>query len=293
MRATALAVLIAASPSAAAAADAKAAKNSPAIQKFYQEALDSYAREDYRTAIMKWTAIMKEDSTQRTAQTMIIDARQHIVRLTRKKRLRAFEFIAAGRYREAFQELQGLLDQDPGDPELEATQRRLESIIKLAPEIAPKTRAARVAVLGLKGYLALPPDLRLAHNALRYARDIAPDDELYKNLIDLLFAEYPELTTADAVTPGMKLLEYKHHVALHQIYDGKHHLAVITLNEILALEPSDLMALKRLGSANYSLGRLEEARAAWSAAQKLAPADKTLEHFLAKIRKYKSSAPKP
>jgi tetratricopeptide (TPR) repeat protein len=293
MRSTALAVLLAALPPAAAAADKPPVKNSPAIQQYYQDALDSYAHEDYREAIIKWTAILKEDPDQKSAQTMIIDARQRLVLLTAKQRKLTFDFIASGQYRKALHEHEVLIDQDPNDPELMATQRRMESVIQLAPEIAPDSRAARATILGLKGYLAFPPDLKLAHNALRYACEIAPDEALHRNLLKLLYSDYPALAAADPVTPGMKLLEYKHYVALHQIYDAKHHLAVITLNEILALAPDDLMALKRLGSANYSLGRFDEARSAWSAAQKLAPHDKTLEHFLAKIRKSKSSSTKP
>lgn len=270
----------------------KTVKNSPAIKKYYAEAFELYTRQDYRGAIIKWTAILKEDPDQRTAQTMILDGRKKIAVLTRERRKQAFDFIAAGEYRKALLELQGLLDQDPGDPDLEATQRRLENIIKLAPRIASETRAARASILGLKGFLALPPDLRLAHNALRYAREAAPSEKLYESLLALLYEEYPSLTTADAVTPGMKLLEYKHYIALHQIYDAKHHQAVLTLNEILMFEPGDVMALKRLGSAYYSLNRMDDAQAAWTAALRLAPKDKTLEHFLGKIKKYKSSAPK-
>lgn len=293
MRSSALAVLLAALPPAAAAQDKPPVKNSPAIQQYYQDALNSYAHEDYREAIIKWTAILKEDPEQKSAQTMIIDARQRLALLTAKQRKLTHDHIAAGQYRKAFLEHQVLLDQDPDDPELVATQSRMESVIKLAPEIEPGSRAARAAILGLKGYLSSPPDLHLAHNALRYACEIAPGEDLYANFLKLLYTDYPALATADPVTPGMKLLEYKHYVALHQIYDAKHHLAVITLNEILALAPDDLMALKRLGSANYSLGRYDQARSAWTAAQRLAPHDKTLEHFLAKIRKYKSNASKP
>lgn len=270
----------------------KALKHSPLIKQYYAEALDFYAHENFRAAVIKWTAVLKEDPDQRTAQTMILAARKRIAVLTQEKRRSAFDFIAQGEYRKAFLELQVLLDQDPGDPDLEATQRRLENIIKLSPRLPPTTKAARAAVLGLKGYLALPPDLRLAHNALRYARETAPDAPLFKSLLELLYEEYPSLVAADAVTPGMKLLEYKHYVALHQIYDAKHHQAVLTLNEILMFEPGDLMALKRLGSAYYSLNRMDDAQSAWTAALKLAPHDKTLEHFLGKIKKYKNSAAK-
>lgn len=294
MRLSALALLLALQP--AAAAERSKSKNSPAVQQYYSEALDLYARENYREAIIKWTAILKEDPDQKTAQTMIETARQRIIALTKQRRQRTFDYIGEGDYRKASLELQSLLDQDPGDPDLETLQRRLDDLIKVAPELNPRARPGRAAVLGVKGYLTIPPDLKLAHNGLRYARELSPRNEVYQNLMDRLYADYPALASADAPTQGMKLLEYKHHVALHQIYDGKHHQAVITLGEILTLEPSDLLALKRLGSANYSLGRYGEARSAWSAALKLAPKDKTLKHFLSKInkvRKYKSSEEKP
>ena len=266
----------------AGAADDKS-KNTALIKQYYQDALQSYAAGDYRAAVMKWTAILKEDPDQKSAQSMILEARERINLMTKKRRMRAFGYIAVAQYRKAAGELQILLDQDPGDPQLTTLQNRLQTVMKTAPSLSPKTKASRAAILGLKGYLTLPPDLKLAHDGLRYAVEIAPGEDVYKELLRLLRADYPGLETEDAVTPGMKLLEYKHQIALHQIYDAKYHLAVLTLNQILALEPDDGLALKRLGSAYYSLKRMDEARAAWTAALKLSPHNKTLEKFLAKI----------
>jgi tetratricopeptide (TPR) repeat protein len=222
-----------------------------------------------------------------------LDARSQIQRLTQARRKRAFTDISLGQYRKSLLELQALLDQDPGDPQLLLLQRRLQALITLAPKISSPGKAARAAVLGLKGYLSLPPNYKMAYNGLRYARELAPQDALYKNLLELLIADEPSLPSTDVVTPGLKLLEYKHRVALHQIYDAKYHLAILTLDEILALEPKDLLALKRLGSAYYSLGRRDDARAAWTSALKIAPQDATLKRFLSKLKTYKSSASTP
>lgn len=282
-RAGALATLLAA---ASAAADDKPAVpvNSPAIQKYYDEAFKAYTQGDYRLAIQKWNAVIKEAPEQTTAPAMIQEAREKLLTASKERRQKTFELIAAGRYRDAIVVLQELLDQDPGDPQLQALQTRLEGILKLADALSPDTKAGRAAVLGLKGYLTIPPDLTLAHNALRYAIELMPEDERYKKFLDLLIADYPVLATLDPVTPGMKLLEYKNTVALHLIYDGKYHAAVLALDEILTLEPEELTALKRLGSAYYSLGRMADARRAWSEALKLAPKDKTLREFLAKTK---------
>jgi tetratricopeptide (TPR) repeat protein len=280
--AAAFAVLL--SAPASAAEEKAAAKGNTVIQQYYAEALKYYVQGDYRQAIIKWTAIVKEAPEQTTAPTMILEARKKILLVTKERRQRTFDYIGVGQYQKAHFELQALLDQDPGDPQLQALQSRLDHIIKLVPFLFPRSKAARAAILGLKGYLTLPPDLTLAHNGLRYAGELAQGDDKYAKLLSIVYAEFPVVATLDPVTPGMKFLEYKHHVALHQIYDGKYHTAVLTLNEILALDPDDLTALKRLGSAYYSLGRMDDARAAWTTALSLSPKDKTLKRFIAKTR---------
>src|SRR5258708_15386121 len=50
---------------------------------------------------------------------------------SKERRARTFDYIGAGQYQKAFFELQALLDQDPGDPQLQALQSRLDHVIKL------------------------------------------------------------------------------------------------------------------------------------------------------------------
>ncbi|MEK7746087.1 MAG: tetratricopeptide repeat protein, partial [Elusimicrobiota bacterium] len=77
----------------------------------------------------------------------------------------------------------------------------------------------------------------------------------------------------------------------------KYHLAAQVLGEVLALEPEDLTALKRLGSAYFALGRREQAAAAWNSALKLAPEAPQLLKFLKKLdgpaRPSAESSPEP
>ena len=260
----------------------------PALQQYYQEALEFYTAADYRRAIMKWNEILKQDPEQRSAQTMILEARRQIGILTKKRRRKAFEQIETGFYQKAFLTLEALLDQDPSDPQITSLRARLEKVVKISPAIAAQDKASRMALRGLEGYLAIPEDSKLAYNGLRYACELKPREALFKSLLEMLLLEHPALT-ADAITPGMTFLEYKHFVALHHIYDAKYHLAVGVLDEILALEPSDLTALKRLGSSYYSLGHMDKAADAWTHALKLAPSDSGLKSFLARIKKNTNS----
>lgn len=260
-----------------------AAQDAPSkkpVDQYYQEALDYYAAGDFRRAVGKWNEVLKTDPDQKTAKSMILEARKKIAVLTRKRRERTAKLLEDGQYRLALLEIQALLDQDPGDPQVTTLLARLEQVIKLAPKLDPADKPRRVAVLGLRAFLGTPSDLKLAHDALRYAVELSPADARFAAFLKLFYAEHPELE--DDVTPGMKLLEHKQMVALHQIYDAKHHQAVATLSAILALEPNDVLALKRLGSAYYSLGRKKQAHAVWSRALRLAPGDPALKKFLAR-----------
>ncbi len=267
----------------------EAAPSKKPVDQYYQEALDYYAKNDYRRAIGKWNEVLKADPDQKTAQSMVLEARKKIAVLTRKRRERTSQLIGEGKYRLALLEIQALLDQDPGDPQVRTLQSRLEQIIKLSPQLDPADKPRRMAVMGLRGLLDTPADLKLAHDALRYACELAPENARFDAYLKLLYAEHPELT--DDVTPGMRLIEHKQMVALHQIYDAKHHQAVATLSAILTLEPNDLLALKRLGSAYYSLGRKKQAHAVWSRALRLAPEDPALKKFLARTGTAASASP--
>jgi hypothetical protein len=144
-------------PSTDKASAGKPSPSSALIKQYYAEALHSYVHGDYRQAIIKWTAVVKEAPEQTTAPNMILEARRKILLATKERRARAFDYIGAGQYQKAYLELQALLDQDPGDPQLQELQRRLEKIMKLTAALFPRNKGARAAVLGLKGYYRFRP----------------------------------------------------------------------------------------------------------------------------------------
>lgn len=276
---------------AAAAKDADAKDPSP-IQQYYQQALEYYSKQDYRRAIGKWNEILKLDPDQSSARSLLLKARKQVETLTKQRRERTEALVAAGKYEAARLEIQALLDQDPGHPQIVALQSRLESAIKVAAEIDAKSKAERMMVLGAKGWLSYPQDFRLAYDALRYSVELDPKDPRAKAFLDLLLEQRPDLAD-EAVTPGMKLIPYLQMVAVHQIYDADYHRAVVVLGEVLALEPDDALALKRLGSAYYSLHEKDRARAAWERALRLQPGDATLKKFLSKVGGPRGSAETP
>ena len=287
---TALLLVIAACSSLTFAADGEPAKDPNPMQTYYQEALDYYAKGDLRRAVGKWNEVLKIDPGQKTAQSMILRARRRIEVSTEKRRIQTFALIGTGRYEGARLEIQALLDQDPGHPQIVALQDRLESVIKIAKKIEYTAKPARMAVIGLKGFLIFPQDLRLAYDGLRYAIELDPSDDRFKSFLELVLAQRPELAE-DKITPGMKLMAYLQMVAVNDIYDGKYDRAIATLNEILSLEPKDVLALKRLGSAYFSLDQKKRARDSWERALRLQPNDPTLKKFLARLERSKDAPP--
>ncbi len=254
-----------------------------ALRERYEEAFKLYTGGEHAKAIQKWNDILALDPNQKTAQSMISEAREKIAQQIKERQERLVTFIRKGQYDAALLELQPLMEADSSLPLYKTLQSRLDSLAKIVPKAPESGKAWRIAVAAVAGTLKTKEELRFAHNGLRYACELDPADEKLGKLLDWLLSIHPELTEADPVTPGMKLLDYKRLVGLHHIYDGKYHLAAQVLGEVLALEPEDLTALKRLGSAYFALGRRERARSAWTDALKLAPEDPQLMKFLKKL----------
>ena len=277
-----LAALLAGS---ALAAPEKARLNTQTIQEAYDQAFKLYRMGDFRKAMAKWSDILRTDPGQSSAQRMIEQARQALAEQMKLKRAKVYEHAAAGRFKQALLQTQALIDLDPTDAVTRKLENRLEQVARIVPEApAEGGKAWRVALIGIRGFLLVPQDLKLAHNGLRYASELQPGNADFANLLALLRTEFPQLAADDDVTPGMKLMEHKHLVALHHIYDARYHAAIPVLQEILQLEPNDLVALKQLGTSFFSLGRKPQARDAWQRALRLAPKDQVLQEYLAKVQ---------
>ena len=257
-------------------------KPADVLRQQYEKAFLYYQAGEYGRAIQTWSEILKTDPEQRTAKKMVEEARGKVEESNREKRKAFYGVISSGKYKKALLDLQFLIDQDPTHPQYERLQSRLEKVASILPQIPEATKPWRMLAKGLTGYLGAEDNLKLAYNGLRYARELNSREPRIAELLKLFEREHPDLLRTDAVTPGMKFMEYKRFVALDHIYDGKYHLSVDTLNEILALEPNDLISLKRLGSSYYALGYRIKAREVWSRALKFSPQDEQLKRFLSK-----------
>lgn len=253
------------------------------IQRRYEKALKLYTDGGYSQAIAEWTAILELSPAQQTAETMIRQARAKIDARDRKEQDRLFAQARDGRFQKALVELQALLARDATHPLYKTLGERLQRVTEIVAT-APGTKPWRKAAIGLSGYVARVDDLTLAYNGLRYARELDPGEKRFARLLELVLAADPTLTK-DAIPDGAGILKYKRDLALNRIQDGRYLEAVVLLDQVLALEPSDLTSLKRQGSAYFMLKRYPRAEAAWTRALQIAPNDAQLKKFLSRLQK--------
>jgi tetratricopeptide (TPR) repeat protein len=260
------------------------AQISAQVKQRYEKAFEYYKKGGYSQAIQEWSEILRLDPEQNTAQTMIRQAREMIDQRDKQEQEAVFVQVRAGQYYRAWVAVQRLLERDPTQSLYRKLGKRLQQVSEIAPKLPSRGQAWLMASRGLEGYLGREEDLHLAYNGLVCATEIDPKDRRFSKLLTLVLEEAPELGR-ETVTPGMRLLDYKRQVALNYIYDGKYPLAADLLTQVLALEPNDVVALKRLGSAHFALSHFQEARKAWLRALTLAPNDQKLRKFLANLEK--------
>jgi tetratricopeptide (TPR) repeat protein len=275
----------------ASASSADGESKSVIMQKYYDQAFGFYKEGDYGRAIQIWDEILRLDPEQRTAREMIREVQNNIEQANARRLTAVLAHVKAGQYRSALSGLDTLLENGNRTPFASALQAQLEEIVQIAPAISDKGKPWRLTLLSVNAAVGRAQDHRMAYNGLRYARELEPRDARIKRLLDWFLSRHPEFVNTDVVTPGMTLLEYKRSLALDHLYGARYHQAIDALNDILALEPDDLVALKRLGSAYYSLGLPDKARQAWEKALALAPSDAQLSKFLRKLPQKNTTRP--
>ena len=275
----------------AAAAGADAETKAAIVQKYYDQAFGFYKEGDYGRAIQIWDDILRIDPGQRTAREMIREVQNNVEKTNAQRLAAVLAHVRGGRYRSALSGVDTLLENGNRTPFASSLQTSLEEIVQITPVAPEKNKAWKLTLLSVNAAIGKTQDLKLAYNGLRYARELEPKDVRIKRLLDWFLTRYPEFKNSDVVTSGMTLLEYKRSLALDHMYGARYHQAIDALNDILQLEPEDLLALKRLGSAYYSLGLPDKARQAWQEALTLAPEDQQLKKFLRKLSPAPATAP--
>lgn len=286
-------ILLLALGAGAASAQEAAPTQGSELRELYDKAFGYYVTEDYSKAIEYWNLVLRTDPKQVTARNMIEEARQKMAGTSASLKSAFARLLERGRYAEALMKLEEMLASDPTSPYYQKLQGKLRRIADLAPQKPSSSKAWTAAGEAIASWLSDTEDLPFAYDALRYASELAPSDKTFPRLVKALETESPQLKLNDTKPENVGVLEHKKEMALHHIYDSKFYLAVKELEGVLRLEPSDVTALKRLGSAYVQLKDYRMAKQAWQKALKLSPEDEQLKEYLEALEQAAQQKPQP
>ncbi|MFN0117868.1 MAG: tetratricopeptide repeat protein [Elusimicrobiota bacterium] len=165
----------------------------------------------------------------------------------------------------------------PQDNSIKVIRRKLEAINPITEAELGESLDSRLFRLAVTHFLENDPKRSL--NTLIYASDKKIERVEFSRLMRLVENEHPEVDTP-RVPSGITLVEHKLQVSLESIYEGRYLTAISECTDVLDLEPENVLALTRLGSAYFAMNEREKAKQIWTKALQLEPNNDSLRKFL-------------
>jgi tetratricopeptide (TPR) repeat protein len=129
--------------------------------------------------------------------------------------------------------------------------------------------------------LYLEDEIEKGINILHYVLSRAPHNEIANKVLKVILLDAQAKIKKDYwEKPEINIVDKKLWLALKHFYEGKYPLVIKVCQDVLSLEPKNVLALMRLGSAYYMMGNLKKAQEAWQEALKLEPENEELKRFL-------------
>ena len=115
---------------------------------------------------------------------------------------------------------------------------------------------------------------------ITYARQKWPKDPAVARLYGVISREFPETASSLRILPGITIIDQLLQDALDFIRSGRFIQAISTLQKVLQLEPDNIPALTRMGSAYWAMEKKDIARKNWQKVLELDPENKEVIQFL-------------
>lgn len=119
--------------------------------------------------------------------------------------------------------------------------------------------------------------------SVAYALSIEPENFTVERLLNRLEEKTGIKAEKTTATAGLSLVDQKMYESLMNFRKKDYWKVVSICEEIIVLEPENLLAYKRLGSAFYALGEKEKAKQVWQKSLKI-KRDPKLEEFIKNMK---------
>lgn len=248
------------------------------IKDLYEKAEKFLAAKDLKQAIDTWNAILKIDKDQELASRKIASIQMKGLDNLYSD---AKQLYVKGSYIEARDMYNKLLGDNPNDKNMQHVIDRLNKLTAVVPMAEDKGQAWAVLKRGLAHYITKDGNPRVALAAAWYATQIEPSNQQISAVRDFIEKELVSyIRTMDTPSPDMNLMEQYLFAALNHIYEGRYDLSISECTLVLELEPDNLLALKRMGSAYFAMGKKDKALSVWRKALQISPRDEELKRFI-------------
>ncbi len=252
------------------------------VKGFYEKAEEHIRNEEYGLAINALTEVLEVDKTQERAQQMIATLYK---KMLDSMYVKAEEFYRQGFYMSARDQYYRIMAANPEDDKVKGIIDRLNGLINVSPKLDAAGEVPDILRRGLMHEISPDGNPEVAIVAAQYAVQVEPENQTFQRILDHLQKTHlSTLQTMERLQRDMNVIDQYLFVALNNIYEGRYDLAVRKCMIVLELQPDNVLALKRLGSAYFALGRKEKARETWEEALKYAPRDAELPGFIKQAR---------
>lgn len=210
---------------------------------------------------------------------------------TEDEKLRYFQSLfneavknyTSGNYRQALNNLNKAKEILPEATDVNIYIDRISLVVPLYPTINPTDKISNLLIRGIGYYIK--GDNVSAVKVINYALSLSPDDILISRLLTKIEEKTGVRAEKIESAAGTTIVDKLHSESLIAFRKRDYALAIKLCEDILLLEPEDVLAYKRLGSAFYALGQKEKAIQMWQQALRLDPRDEKLKSMLENLRR--------
>jgi len=250
-------------------------------KKLYDQADASMKAKQYDQAIEAWRKILDIDETQEAASRYIATAvkeKMSTIYVDAKQAYEHGDYITSRDY------YNKILADNPTDLDVKTIISRLDDVIKVTLRIEEQGQAGDMMRTAFAHYIAPDGNRKASMAGAWYAFQLNPSSLTIavKGFLETKYVSI--LSTMEAPVGDMNILDQYLFAGLNHIYEGRYDLAIQECTIVIDLQPKNILAWKRLGSAYYAIGKKDKAKETWEKALKIAPDDAELKQFIRQIK---------
>ena len=189
---------------------------------------------------------------------------------------KARQDIAAGMYQNGYDKLVLSDKIVNNNQEIKEMIKRIGPIANIVSSVVSADDKGRLIRMSVNRFLKNETE---ALEFMTYAHQVWPDDVMLTNIREVFVQFLPDNAPNQKVLPGVSILDQWSQDSLDLIRSGKFVQAIGTLQKIIDIQPNNVNALTRMGSAYWVMGKKDLARKYWSKVLEVDPKNTDIKQF--------------